>query len=106
MVGGLLSVEEIRRLRASVRAAESKPKPDSWRWATYVNGPLAGLRSKLEANIHDAPDATIGWCIISRWGAVAAYYRQSGVPGEWRFSGYHCPGEPWRGWFCLLAVRP
>jgi hypothetical protein len=103
MDGYLLTKQEILELRAAVRAAEARADAGPWQWATCINGPLAGTRTKVSIAIHNAPEASFGWCKLTYWGAVVANYRQTGVPGQWRFSGYMCPGEPWRGTFCLLA---
>jgi hypothetical protein len=89
----MLTDRQVESLRAAVQAAQSRARVAPWRWAKCIDGPLVGIQVRLELAIYRGPEASFGWCFLTREGPVVAHYQQGGRPGEWRFAGWCCPGR-------------
>jgi hypothetical protein len=69
-------------------------------WIEYIDGPLDGLRSAVEAAV--TKNLYIGWCFNSTRGVVQALYVRE-TPTKWRFHEYSAgprgggyPAAAWR----------
>src|SRR5262249_20160976 len=89
----MLTDAEVGVLRRRVEVANNRPTRERMEWATYADGPLAGLRTRLPRDDFNNPNLTTEWCYLKDSGLVAVRYEQSETLGRLKFRGYVRPGQ-------------
>lgn len=87
----MLTDEQIADLRAACERIMWKAAEGLW--GVCIDGPLQGLKVRIDANTCKRAGAC--WCLSypGERGPVVAEYTHAPEPGHWRFRGYNYPGR-------------
>lgn len=79
-----LTAEEIAELRRKVCTAHlHRTFISPVVWVQYINGPLDGIRTPMEAA--NARNQFVAWSVVRRGGLVQVMHTRTSTPGVFRF---------------------